>query len=129
MQDIWTSLAWKEWQEHKWKIASTIAVLFGLVICMQLTGMTSSVAESTQIGIYLGGIPLAVFVGLGIAAGEQSRGTLDFLQAQPIPMRRIAICKLCAALFSLYIVVLIAALFFLAARALLPNIRTGLDPI
>jgi ABC-type transport system involved in multi-copper enzyme maturation permease subunit len=124
MENIWLSLAWKEWQEHKWKIASTVAVLLGLVVCTLLTGLTRSVAESMQIAMYLGGIPLAIFVGLGIAAGEQSRGTLDFLQAQPARMWRIALCKLCAALLSLYVVVLVAALVFFASQAILPNVRT-----
>jgi hypothetical protein len=124
MENIWLSLAWKEWQEHKWKIASTVAVLLGLVVCTLLTGLTKSVAESMQIAMYLGGIPLAIFVGLGIAAGEQSRGTLDFLQAQPARMWRIALCKLCAALLSLYVVVLVAALVFFASQAILPNVRT-----
>ena len=32
-------------------------------------------------------IPLAVFIGAGVAAGERSRGTCHFLQAMPLSQR------------------------------------------
>ena len=45
-------------------------------------------------------VPLAIFVGLGTAAGERSRGTLAFLQALPVPMWRVALHKLIAGLLT-----------------------------
>src|SRR5436190_11213377 len=113
MRTIWHSLAWKEWNEHKWKLVSILAVMWCLMACVVVIAGLSErhvVAESFQVSVILGGIPMAVFVGLSIAAGEQSRGTLPFLQALPLPMWRVALHKLGFALVSLIIPILLSGL-------------------
>ncbi len=37
MSTIWQSLAWKEWNEHKWKLVSILAVICGLWVIVFLT--------------------------------------------------------------------------------------------
>ena len=32
MNTIWYSLAWKEWHEHKWKLAAIVATLWGVAL-------------------------------------------------------------------------------------------------
>lgn len=130
MRSIWHSLAWKEWNEHKWKLVSILAVMWCLMICVVVIAGLSQrrvVAESFQTSVILGGIPMAVFVGLGIAAGEQSRGTLPFLQALPVPMWRVALHKLCFALVSLIIPILLTGLVVVAGRFLLPLLGISVD--
>ena len=29
MNSIWYSLVWKEWHEHKWKLVSMVAIMWG----------------------------------------------------------------------------------------------------
>src|SRR4029079_5622139 len=97
MRSIWHSLAWKEWNEHKWKLVSILAVMWCLMaFVVVMAGLSDRPVrtESFQVSALLGGIPMAVFVGLSIAAGEQSRGTLPFLQSLPVPMWRVALHKL-----------------------------------
>ena len=38
MRTIWHSLAWKEWHEHKWKLAALTAVLCGVNALLLLNG-------------------------------------------------------------------------------------------
>ncbi len=54
----------------------------------------ASMLVGLRTGLFLCAVPLAVFVGLGVAAGERSRRTLPFLQALPVPMWQVAIAKL-----------------------------------
>src|SRR6476659_509745 len=130
MQSIWQSLAWKEWHEHKWKLVSILAVMLGLMAFVAVMSHRErhALVESFYVSMMLGGIPLAIFIGLGIAAGEQSRGTLRFLQALPVPMWRVALHKLGFALLSLIAPVLITALIVIALRTLVYYLG-GLDDI
>lgn len=130
MRSIWHSLAWKEWNEHKWKLVSILAVVWCLMVCVVFIaglGERRVVAESFHVSVILGGIPMAVFVGLSIAAGEQSRGTLSFLQALPVPMWRVALHKLGFALVSLIIPILVSGLAVVAGRFLLPLLGFHVD--
>src|SRR3972149_4322861 len=83
MRTIWQALAWKEWHEHKWKLAALTAVLWGVAAwILAVAGSHDKIALMTVFAI-LGIIPLSVFVGLGAAANERSRNTLPFLQSLP----------------------------------------------
>ncbi|HVT27963.1 MAG TPA: hypothetical protein VHE81_08110, partial [Lacipirellulaceae bacterium] len=94
MRTIWQSLAWKEWNEHKWKVVSLLAVLLGVAVLIRVTiERDDDVLDAWQVLLDLCVAPLAIFIGLGTAAGERSRGTLAFLQALPVPMRRVAVHK------------------------------------
>jgi len=93
MRTIWQSLAWKEWHEHKWKLASLTAIVVGVSSIgyydRTVFGVTALIAIFCI-------APLAVFVGAGEATGERARGTLAFTQALPVPKWKIALIKLVA---------------------------------
>ena len=105
MRSIWHSLAFKEWHEHKWKLASLAAILLAvhgyiLVECTRhgFEGLiTSDDAPITLvITFYFCALPGALFIGMGVAAGERSSGTMEFLTALPVRPWRVAVAKLCA---------------------------------
>lgn len=93
MRTIWQSLAWKEWHEHKWKLVSITAVLWSIAALFLLDPDRGTIGV-LHVGLAMAIIPMAVFVGLGTAASERSRGTLAFLHSLPVPMWRVAIAKL-----------------------------------
>ncbi|MBX3412328.1 MAG: hypothetical protein KF708_06380 [Pirellulales bacterium] len=104
MRNIWQSLAWKEWHEHKWRLAALTAILCGLT----LYALTDSSSNRDVFGgvfamtlMVIG--PLAIFVGAGTAANERSRGTLAFLQSLPVPLWRVALHKLAFGLLTLVV--------------------------
>src|SRR6478752_1665303 len=103
MRTIWHSLAWKEWNEHKWKLVSIIAVMLsvsGIVLLIAGHHERDALDNSFYFAVFLGGIPMAIFIGLSAAAGERSRGTLSFLQALPVPLWRVALHKIGFALIT-----------------------------
>lgn len=107
MRSVWLSLIWKEWHEHKWKLASIAAVLW----CVVAVSMFSS--DNDTFGLASGMVmmcmvPLAVFVGLSSAASERSRNTLPFMQSLPVPMWHLALTKLVLGLITVVLPVLLA---------------------
>lgn len=97
MKHVWQSLLWKEWHEHKWKLAALMAIaMLGPTIPsllgddLEYRKWVEAVGHST--------IPLSIlaglFVGMGTAASENHRGTMRFLRTLPISMRRPALVKL-----------------------------------
>jgi len=102
MRTIWHSLAWKEWHEHKWKLVSIAVILWGTASLAMLQHDTDMFGLAAAI-VMLCSVPLAVFIGLGAAANERSRGTLAFLQALPVPMWRVALAKCFFGLVSLVV--------------------------
>jgi hypothetical protein len=102
MRTIWQSLTWKEWREHKWKLASITAILWATV-AMSLIESDAALLVGLRTGLFLCAVPLAVFVGLGVAAGERSRRTLPFLQSLPVPTWKVAIAKLLVGWMALII--------------------------
>lgn len=131
MNTIWQSLAWKEWNEHKWKLVSIVAVMLCLVVAVIATGGPRGVdifAEAFHISIVVGGIPMAVFVGLGIAAVERSRGTLAFLQALPAPLWRVACWKLVFAFLSVAAPIFLTGLFAVLCAAVMSLFGYFVEP-
>lgn len=110
MRTIVGSLIWKEWHEHKWKLAAITAVLWGIM------GVVFWFVKPIDVlGLAMGLVtacmgPLAVFVGVGAAANERARGTLPFLQASPVSMRRAAITKLVAGFLTLAVAIILVEL-------------------
>jgi hypothetical protein len=130
MRSIWHSLAWKEWHEHKWKLAAVLAVMWSIMAFVAFVigrEERHAIAESFQVCMLLGGIPLAVFIGLGIAAGERSRGTLDFVQALPIPMWRLALHKLAFALLTVIVPVFLTMIAIIVGTLLLRSFGLSID--
>jgi hypothetical protein len=102
MRTIWQSLAWKEWHEHKWKLVSILVIMWGVAL-LPLSEMERGTLMGVRVVLVIGIIPLAIFVGLGTAAGERSRGTLQFLQALPVPMWRVALHKMALGLVTIVV--------------------------
>ena len=111
MHTTWQSLAWKEWHEHKWKLVSITAILWGVILLVMLIDLRvpSDRLPLAAALVTFCTLPLAVFIGLGTAASEASRKTLPFLQALPAPMHRIAAWKLLFGLVTLFVPILLAA--------------------
>jgi ABC-type transport system involved in multi-copper enzyme maturation permease subunit len=112
MRTIWYSLVWKEWHEHKWKLASIMAILCALSAYILFAGRGE--VDVLHLVYSIGTcclLPLAIFVGLGDAAGERSRDTLSFLQSLPISSRRVAVTKLAFGLFTLIAAIALLILF------------------
>ena len=109
MRTIWQSLAWKEWHEHKWKLAALLAIMWGVaMLSADRNGTTERFSESGS-SLAIGIVPLAIFIGLGTAAGERSRGTMPFLQALPVPMWRVALHKLAFGLVTIILPALLTS--------------------
>jgi len=112
MRTIWHSLAWKEWHEHKWKLASIVAILWGVTSLAMLEDKRDTFGLAFGL-LVMCIVPLAIFVGLGAAANERSRGTLAFTQSLPVPMWRVACSKLLFGFVTLAApIMLTVALFY-----------------
>lgn len=113
MRTIWQSLIWKEWHEHKWKLASLTAILWSIAT-LGLINPERGLLAGIHVALVMAIVPLAIFIGLGVAAGERSRGTLPFLQALPVPMWRVALFKLAAGLATVLLPALLCIAFVFA---------------
>ncbi len=114
MNSIWYSLAWKEWHEHKWKLAAITAVLWGITGIVFWFSNPIDVIGSAVGFVTATMAPLAVFVGLCAAANERGRGTLPFLQASPVSMRRAAVTKLVMGILTLVTAIILVELLIWA---------------
>jgi hypothetical protein len=112
MRTIHQSLIWKEWHEHKWKLASILAILWVPAVYLIFKSGIDPDLVLVQMMICLA--PLAIFIGLGTAAGEQSRRTINFLQALPVPMRQVAVYKIIFGLMTVILPILLTVLLVVA---------------
>jgi hypothetical protein len=112
MQSTWLSLAWKEWHEHKWKLVAMIATLWGVTSLVILQERAQDRFGLAFGMLFLCGIPMAVFIGLGTAANERSRHTMPFLQSLPVPLRRVAVVKLLFGFITIAAAVVATVAFF-----------------
>jgi ABC-type transport system involved in multi-copper enzyme maturation permease subunit len=110
MRNIWLSLAWKEWHEHKWKLAAMTAIVCSANAALLRWDFVSNCYWVTLICM----LPLAVFIGASTAASERSRSTDAFLEALPVQSWKPALNKLVAGLISLALVTAFALLFVYA---------------
>lgn len=106
MNGVWRSLLWKEWREQR----SSIAILTAFFVLIPT--LLSLRTPTNYFGVYsmtLFVIPImCLFVAMGIAAREQSSGTIGFLQALPISPRKPAAAKLLWAIVAVTAPVLIS---------------------
>lgn len=118
MVGVWRSLLWKEWREQRWKAIALLAAA-GVALAttfLQVTFRQEMLGRGTWAAIgalatfSLFSFPAAsLFIGAGIAAGEQSQRTLGFLQGLPVSSRRSAIAKLLVGLASLWFPICLVA--------------------
>jgi hypothetical protein len=121
MHSTWYSLAWKEWHEHKWKLAAIAATMCGVLLCAvafyehhDFPGVVSSTC-------WVCAIPLSLFIGFGAGANERSRRSLPFLQSLPAPLWQIAILKLFFGMLMVFIPILLMATIAYAEMRIAPT--------
>ena len=98
LRSVWRSLLWKEWHEHKWKLASLTALVVAVPTIIGFWGVDSYLlmAAMTVTACYC--LLAGTFVGMSTAGSEAGRGTLPFLQSLPVPMWKPGTVKLLIAL-------------------------------
>lgn len=109
MLAIYKLLIWKEWHEHKWKLASLVAIciLPPLLMSTDDSRMAFDFGMASLLTLILY-LPLAAaFIGMSSAANETSRGTDEFLAALPVQSAKPAIVKLLAGWLSVLAPVLL----------------------
>jgi ABC-type transport system involved in multi-copper enzyme maturation permease subunit len=115
MNSIWHSLVWKEWHEHKWKLVSIVAVFWG-TSAIPLIWFDRDMFAGAAALLFICSVPMAIFVGLGVASNERSRGTLAFTQALPIPLWRLALVKMLLGCVALFVPILLTVGLFYVSR-------------
>jgi ABC-type transport system involved in multi-copper enzyme maturation permease subunit len=105
MRTVWHSLLWKEWHEHKWKLAMLLLpVLAAAFAFWPSTPAMLPVFVVTALFCYS---IVGLFIGMHTAAGENSRGTMFFLRTLPITMRKAAAIKLLMSWVTLVVPIVI----------------------
>lgn len=108
MKSVWRSLLWKEWREHRWKLAALAGMAVVTPVLMYLIWPQARREDffATIPATLALLIPAsALFLGMHAAAGERSRGTNHFLEALPAPMTRPAAAKLLLGAISIFAIV------------------------
>ncbi|MGE3638310.1 MAG: ABC transporter permease subunit [Pirellulales bacterium] len=115
---IWQALAWKEWHEHKWKLAAATAIVVSVSSMPLYDYDRMSFGAATFLAVFCI-LPLAMFIGAGVATGERSRGTLEFTRALPVPQWKVAAHKLAAGALTCIVPIIVNILLVLALYAAL----------
>ena len=108
-QTIWRSLLWREWHEHKWKLASLAAIMLSME-AVAIWGDPQFVTLDAPVSAFFGVAPLAIFVAMGSAAGERTAGTLAFARSLPANRSLLAASKLTAGVATLLASIALASL-------------------
>jgi ABC-type transport system involved in multi-copper enzyme maturation permease subunit len=110
MNSIWLSLLWKEWCEFRWKLAALAAsfvvgqaILMGAFMRGSLHDLIAGLVVSMIFCLLVYAVLAGAFVGMSVAAGENSRRTMRFTQALPIPMWQAALIRLLIGLVTVVI--------------------------
>jgi ABC-type transport system involved in multi-copper enzyme maturation permease subunit len=99
MNSVWRSLLWKEWREHRWKLAALVVMFVGVPVLCSLRH-ADNFFSVVSISFFLL-IPIsAMFLAMSIAAGEEARGTIHFLRSLPLAMSRQGAAKLLLAMLT-----------------------------
>ncbi|QDT67188.1 ABC-2 family transporter protein [Planctomycetes bacterium MalM25] len=103
----WANLLWKEWREHRWKLAALTAIyLTTYAICLYTTEGEGPFENAFMVLMFV--TPLAaLFIGMGLAGKERGDGTAGFLRVQPVTLRYAAIAKLVLGMLTLITPVLL----------------------
>ncbi|MAT72224.1 MAG: hypothetical protein CMJ58_22185 [Planctomycetaceae bacterium] len=120
MQTTWQALIWKEWREHRWKIA-----LLALASVGTWAALSLMVHDPHAMFTVAGGVTAtfgslaAVLLGIAAAAREQATGTVGFLQKLPASPRRAAAVKVAFAVLGIVVPVAITLAAVWLANGLL----------
>jgi hypothetical protein len=104
MNSVWLSLLWKEWCEFRWKLlALTASFVIGQGILMSIftqdpwPDVWTAISQSMGFCLIIYLVLAGAFVGMSVAAGENSNRTMRFTQALPIPMWQAALARVLVA--------------------------------
>jgi hypothetical protein len=89
---IWRNLFWKEWHEQKWKLLALTAIALSVCVALLFQDPGNG-AFSLLFTIYSYAMFAPIVVGMGVCAGEHASGVIQFVRAQPVPMRRVALVR------------------------------------
>ncbi len=106
MNSVWQSLLWKEWREHRLMLA-ILAGLFVLVPTIFSLRTPTNFFGILTFTLFAAPM-ISMFIAMNIAAGEQSAGTIRFLQALPTTGRKPAAAKLFWAAATMVVPILVA---------------------
>ncbi len=121
MSNIWLTLVWKEWHEHKWRLLSLTAI----VLCVFLAGAFDeweTVASAVSITAVGYALLVPCFLGMVVCSHEHSQGTIAFVAAQPVPMWKVATVRLFAGIALLLCPLLVVGLCGQLIHGLVPQI-------
>jgi len=114
MRSIWMSLLWKEWHEHKWKLAALTAILITVpmtIYFIEIGNGRINFWESfltSLIPVILTYVLLScLFLGMSTAGKENTQNTMPFLQSLTISPWKPAFVKLCMALITAWLPLLL----------------------
>ncbi len=106
MRSVWQSLRWKDWHEHKWKLAGLLARVLMLVVMLGRGALVLlPMAVTTTLLCY--SVLAGLFLGMHTAGGENGRGTMSFLQTLPVTMRKPAAARLFMSWITVVVPVLV----------------------
>lgn len=101
MNSVWLSLLWKEWCEFRWKLAAlTVSFVVGQAILMSLfthdpwPDVWGAISQSMGFCLIVYVVLAGAFIGMSVAAGENSNRTMRFTQALPLPIWKAALAKI-----------------------------------
>ncbi|MGH7140693.1 MAG: hypothetical protein ACREHD_33590 [Pirellulales bacterium] len=114
---IWRQLIWKEWREQVWKMIAVASIVIAVEGYLFFSDPKAGLA---QLGFgLLCGVPGAFFIALGVAAGERTAGSLDFVRSLPLARWKWAAARLAiGAIASLVPVVAAAAVTLLLSLSM-----------
>ncbi len=109
MQSIWLSLLWKEWCEHRWKLAalSSSMLVVMLLVFFKFRTSVPDVVTFVTASLMTYALLATFFVAMSVAGGESSRKTMPFLQSLPVPMWQPAAAKLFVAGVTLVVPIIL----------------------
>ncbi|QDU91636.1 ABC-2 family transporter protein [Pirellulimonas nuda] len=123
MNTPWAALVWKEWRETRWKMAALALLMAGFVLLTAITVKSRPFDGLLALGTLIVGA-CGIFVALGVAGGENARGTQQFLASLPVQSWRAAVAKLAMGAFAILTPAVALVVCVAAAQAL----ATAFDP-
>ena len=100
---LWTTLIWKEWNEHKWNTA--------LVTSFAVGGVLLSGGQLSDIGIaVLITTAGALFLAMNVVAGERTDGSQAFVSSLPIQTWKLGVVRMSMAGILCIVPLLVSAL-------------------
>lgn len=114
MNTTWMSLVYKEWHEQKWKLVALAVILLAVPTVLTLVNERREWPGMVFGVLMMYGVLAGLFIGMAVAAGENSHRTMRFLQSLPIPTWQAALVKLAVALVVVIVPLLILSVVMFA---------------